>query len=135
MNNQYSILVVDDETNMCSILRRILEKEGYTVNVAANGENAIVIAEKEKPHVVLLDLMMPGMNGREVCQVIRRISPETKIIYFTAKVESDIKKLKELKNEADTFLSKPATSNKILASVNSVLGKKGNGAHSDNSHE
>ncbi|MBN1600847.1 MAG: response regulator [Chitinispirillaceae bacterium] len=122
MNNQYSVLVVDDETNLCVILKRILEKAGYLVNVAANGEKAIALAEKEKPHVVLLDLMMPGMNGREVCQIIKKNSPETKVIYFTAKVESDLKKLKELRNEADTFLSKPATSARILASVSSVLG-------------
>ena len=121
MTSQNTILVVDDEQNMCMILRRILEKAGYGVQVASDGKKAIDIVEKSKPDVILLDLMMPGMNGREVCQVVREISPETKIIYFSAKVESDVEKLKELRSEADTFIAKPATSKKILSSVSAVL--------------
>ncbi|NLE08256.1 MAG: response regulator [Dehalococcoidales bacterium] len=106
------------------ILRRILEKEGYLVNVASDGEKALSIVEKNNPDVVILDLMMPGMNGREVCHAIREMAPATKVIYFSAKVESDVQKLKELKGEADMFLTKPATSKKILSSVNSLLNQK-----------
>jgi len=103
------------------ILRRILEKDGFLVDIASDGEKAIKIVEKSLPDVVILDLMMPGMNGREVCREIRKISPATKVIYFSAKVESDLQKLKELKSEADTFITKPATSKKILSCVNAML--------------
>ncbi|MBN2238723.1 MAG: response regulator [Dehalococcoidales bacterium] len=121
MTTENTILVVDDEQNMCMILRRILEKAEYKVMVASDGEKAIEIVNESKPDVILLDLMMPGMNGREVCQIVRKISPDTKIIYFSAKVESDLDKLKELRSEADIFISKPATSKKILSSVSNLL--------------
>jgi two-component system, OmpR family, alkaline phosphatase synthesis response regulator PhoP len=123
VQQQFSVLVVDDEQNMCLVLRRILEKAGYGVKVASDGKKAISIIKDNKLDVILLDLMMPGMNGREVCQIVRKLSPETKIIYFTAKVESDIQKLKELRSEADTFIAKPATSKRILSSISSVLGQ------------
>lgn len=121
MKNEYSILVVDDEIHMCDVLKRILEKAGYCVEVAPDGEKALILTREKKPDVILLDLMMPGMNGREVCQAVRQLSPDTKVIYLTAKVESDINKLKEIRHEADTFIAKPATSKKILTSIESVL--------------
>lgn len=125
MNKDRTILVVDDEMNMCLVLRRILEKAGYKVIIAVDGLKALDIVRESRPDVILLDLMMPGMNGREVCRIARDLSPETRIIYFTARIESDLKKLKELRSEADTFISKPASSRTILAGVNSVLSKTG----------
>ena len=123
MKNEHSILVVDDEIHMCEVLKRILEKAGYYVFTASDGKKALNITRERKPDVVLLDLMMPGMNGREICQVVREMSPDTKIIYLTAKVESDLGKLKEIRNEADTFIAKPATSKKILSSIENLLHK------------
>lgn len=121
MKNEYTILVVDDEIHMCEILKRLLEKVGYTVFTASNGKKALTITREQKPDVILLDLMMPGMNGREICKVVREISPDTKVIYLTAKVESDLAKLKEIRNEADNFIAKPATSKKILSSIENSL--------------
>ncbi|UCC17881.1 MAG: response regulator [Dehalococcoidales bacterium] len=123
MKNEHSILVVDDEIHMCEVLKRLLKKAGYYVFTASDGKKALNITRERKPDVILLDLMMPGMNGREVCQIVRKMSPDTKVIYLTAKVESDLVKLKEIRNEADTFIAKPATSNKILSSIENVLHK------------
>lgn len=104
-------------------MKRILENAGYLVWTANNGTEALKIAGNVKPDVVVIDLMMPGMSGREVCQKVRVTSPSSRVIYFTAKVESDIQKLKELQREADTLIAKPASSKTILTSVSSVLNK------------
>ena len=116
-----TILVVDDEQTMCTILRRILEKAEYNVLTACNGEKAIEIVKKSPPDVILLDLMIPGMNGREICRAVRELAPETKIIYFSAKVEFDQQKDKTIREEADMFIKKPASSRKILTGITSVL--------------
>lgn len=116
------VLVVDDERHLCNILRRLLKKEGYRVITAVNGEAALKYTEKNKPDVILLDIMMPGINGREVCQKVRRLSTATRIIYFTATVEPfNPSKLKELRSEVDAVIVKPATSKKILSTVSNVL--------------
>lgn len=115
------ILVVDDELHMCNILRRILEREGYKVITALNGETAIRITEEKKPDVILLDIMMPGIDGIEVFRRIRKMSTTTRIIYFTAKAELDTFKLKELKSSADAFIVKPAASKRILSTISNVL--------------
>jgi CheY-like chemotaxis protein len=124
--NGTKVLVVDDELHLCNVLRRILEREGYNVITAPDGETALQFTEEEKPDVILLDLMMPGMDGREVCRRVREFSATTQIIYFTAKVMlTDPLELKELHREADAFITKPATSKQILSKVSGVL----QGAH------
>ena len=116
------VLVVDDEPNMCDIVRRILEKERYKVITAPDGETALKLAEENKPDVILLDIMLPGIDGREVCRRVREVFPATRIIYLTAKVEPDNSlELRELSSEADAFIAKPATSKQILSRVNNVL--------------
>lgn len=121
VKNNYQVLIVDDEVYMCNILHRILRKEGYKVQTAPDGKAALRLVEKIGPDLILLDLMMPGIDGREVCSIVRQLSEKTRIIYFTAKVESDPVKLKELRNEADAFITKPATSKQILSSVKKVF--------------
>ena len=119
--NNPLVLVVDDEPQMCNVIERILEKEGYKVITAPDGETALRLILEKKPDVILLDLEMPGINGREACRRIRELSTKTQIIYFTAKVEQDPTKLKELRNEADAFIAKPANSKQILSKVRAVL--------------
>ena len=122
VTNSPKVLVVDDELHLCNVLRRILEREGYKVITAPDGEAAIQFTEEEKPDVILLDLMMPGIDGREVCRKVREFSATTQIIYFTAKVMlTDPLELKELHREADAFITKPATSKQILSKVSGVL--------------
>jgi len=119
------ILVVDDEINMRNILRRILEKEGYQVLTAPDGETALRIIKAREPEVILLDLMMPGIDGREVSWRVREFSPSTRIIYFTAKTElTSPLKVKELHKGADAFIAKPATSKRILSMVDNMLNNR-----------
>ncbi len=115
------VLIVDDELNMCNVLRRILEKEGYRVITVLDGETALQLAKEKGPDLILLDLMMPGIDGREVCRRVREFSPKTQIIYLTAKAELDPLALKELRSEADAYIAKPATGKQILSRVSAVL--------------
>ncbi len=115
------VLIVDDELQMCNVLRRILKKEGYRVITVLDGETALQLTKENKPDLILLDLMMPGIDGREVCRRVRKSSSKTQVIYFTAKAESDPRALKELRSEADAFIAKPATSKQILSRVSNVL--------------
>ena len=115
------VLVVDDEPRMCNVIERILKQEGYKVITAPDGETALRLIPEKKPDVILLDLLMPGIDGREVCRRVRELPTKTQIIYFTAKVEQDPTKLKEIRSEADAFIAKPATSKQILLRVSRVL--------------
>lgn len=122
VTGSHLVLVVDDELHMCNVLRRILENEGYKVITAPDGETALRLIKEKEPDVILLDLMMPGIDGREVCRRVREFSTSTQIIYFTAKAEPvDPLKLKELRSEADAFITKPASSKQILSRVSRVL--------------
>ena len=128
VTNTPLVLVVDDEFYLCHALSRILEKEGYRVITAPDGETALKFTEEERPDVILLDLLMPGIGGREVCRRVRQFSTVTQIIYFTAKVMlTDPLEMKELRREADAFIAKPATSQQILSKVSGRL----QGAHPD----
>ena len=115
------ILIVDDEPHICAILRRILERERYRVITTPDGKTALQFIREMDIDLILLDLLMPGMDGREICRRSRDFSTKTRIVYFTAKVEPGLKNLKELRNEADAFITKPATSKQILSIVRKVL--------------
>ena len=80
------ILIADDDKNICELLRLYLAKEGYETVIANDGEAAVAAFEKEKPNMVLLDVMMPKMDGWEVCRRIRA-ADNTPVIMLTAKVE------------------------------------------------
>jgi DNA-binding response OmpR family regulator len=116
-----TILVVDDEVHLCNILYRILTAHDYRVKIVTDGKSALEMVEKISPDVIILDLMMPGVDGREVCSVVRQISSKTRVIYFSAKVEPDSARLKELRQESDSFIAKPATAKKLLSIVEKVL--------------
>ena len=116
-----NVLVVDDEFHICTVLRRILVREGYMVKAVSNGNTALNIIVKNHPDVILLDLMMPGINGREICSIVRHLSSETRVIYFTAKIETNPSVLKEIEKEADGFIRKPATARRILNEIDNVL--------------
>lgn len=115
------VLIVDDELNICNALRRILRKEGYLVKAVRDGNSALDIICKKRIDVILLDLMMPGVNGREICSIARHLAAETKVVYFSAFSCSNMGAMKELADEADGFIRKPASSQKILAELHAVL--------------
>ena len=79
------ILVVDDDQNICELLRLYIEKEGYSVVIANEGNQAVAMAESENPDLILLDIMLPGLDGWQVCREVRKIP--VPIIMLTAKGE------------------------------------------------
>lgn len=118
------VLIVDDEPHIRTALRRILELEGYRVDTAADGQSALDLVKNEAPDLLLLDIMMPGISGREVCQEVRRIAPAAKVIYFTAKAEPmNPSALRALGQEADALLAKPSTTRRIVSKVKEVLAR------------
>ncbi len=119
--NEKLVMVVDDEPTMCRILERILIGDGYSVVVAMDGEKTLKLFEEHHPDVVLLDLMLPGMSGHEICHKIKELSETTKIIYLSAKAPpNDPVKFRELKSEADAYIAKPASSKQILTVIEKV---------------
>ena len=113
------ILVADDDRNIGELLRLYLVREGYMPVMAADGEEALKLFEKEKPSLVLLDLMMPKKDGRTVCQEIRKTS-QTPIIMLTAKGEVYDKVL-GLELGADDYIVKPFDPKEVMARIKAVL--------------
>src|SRR5690625_2098979 len=109
------ILVVDDEKPIADILKFNLEKEGYEVVCAYDGYDAIELAEKENPDLVLLDIMLPGKDGNEVCREIRK-TQMMPIIMLTAK-DSEIDKVLGLELGADDYVTKPFSNRELIARV------------------
>src|SRR5699024_8461721 len=99
------ILVVDDEKPIADILKFNLEKEGYEVTCAHDGNDAIALAEEIKPDIILLDIMLPGKDGNEVCREVRK-TQSMPIIMLTAK-DSEIDKVIGLELGADDYVTKP----------------------------
>jgi two-component system, OmpR family, response regulator BaeR len=114
-----TILVVDDETNLRAMLRVYLEQEGYRVVEAADGRAALYVARVEKPDLVVLDLMMPEMNGTEFMRAFGK-EAETPVIMLTAKVE-DTDKILGLEVGADDYVTKPFNVRELVARVRAVL--------------
>ena len=113
------ILVVDDEPNIVNILRSNLEREGYSVLAAYDGEEALKLASTRDPDLILLDCMLPGLDGFDVCKTIRRDST-VPIIMLTAKSE-EIDKILGLELGADDYITKPFSTREVLARVKAQL--------------
>ena len=113
------ILVVDDDTNICELLRLYLEKEGFEVVMAHDGEEAVAKFESEKPSLILLDIMMPKLDGWQVCRQIRQKS-DCPIIMLTAKGET-FDKVLGLELGADDYMVKPFDAKEVVARIKAVL--------------
>ena len=114
-----SVLVVDDDVRILHMMQRTLELEGYRVLRTSNGETAINIFDEITPDLVLLDIMMPGMDGYTVCQRIREFS-QVPIIMVTAKGD-DEEKVQGLDAGADDYITKPFSSQELAARLRAVL--------------
>ena len=114
-----SVLIVEDEKNIADLLQMYLEKEGYAVTVALNGGQGLDKFRAIRPDLVLLDVMMPVMDGWAVCKAIRAES-QTPIIMLTAKAETD-DKVTGLKTGADDYITKPFEMKEVLARIEAVL--------------
>ncbi len=114
-----SVLVVEDDPNIRELLQLYLEKEGYAVTLAADGGQGLEKFRAIRPNLVLLDLMMPVMDGWEVCKAIRE-EGSTPVIMLTAKGETD-DKVTGLKAGADDYVTKPFEMKELLARIEAVL--------------
>ncbi|MBR2454660.1 MAG: response regulator transcription factor [Clostridia bacterium] len=113
------ILIVDDDKNICDLLRMYLEKEGYAVVMEHNGIDAVNTFNTENPDLVLLDIMLPQLDGWQVCREIRKTS-EKPIIMLTAKDET-FDKVLGLELGADDYVTKPFDTKEIVARIKAVL--------------
>ena len=114
-----SILIVEDDNNIADLLRLYLEKEGYQATIAADGTQGIDLYRKLRPDLVLLDVMMPGVDGWGVLRALRQDS-QTPVIMLTAKGET-IDKVSGLKQGADDYITKPFEMKEVLARIEAVL--------------
>ncbi|MDT8717231.1 response regulator transcription factor [Clostridium sp. 19966] len=114
-----NILVVDDEENIVEFIKMGLEAENYVVHTAYDGNSAIIKAIDVKPEIIILDIMLPGMNGFEVCREIKKYI-KTSIIMLTAKDEID-DRVKGLNLGADDYMIKPFSFKELLARINARL--------------
>ena len=117
------IMVVDDDKNICELLRLYLEKEGYEVQLAFNGMQALDMFRNDPPDLMLLDVMMPELDGWQVCREIRKLS-QCPIIMLTAKGEV-FDKVLGLELGADDYVVKPFDAKEIVARVKAVLRRRG----------
>ena len=116
---QRRVLIVDDEVNVCALLGEFFSLKGYAVRMVCRGEEALVLAEVFHPDVVLLDLLMPGMNGIDTLKELKQLRPAPKVLMLSsADLEEVAKGALEL--GADFFVSKPADLAKLEILVNGV---------------
>ncbi|MFN8185146.1 MAG: response regulator transcription factor [Candidatus Nanopelagicales bacterium] len=116
------ILVVEDEQSFSDALSFMLRKEGFDVTVAADGQVAVDLFEQDGADIVLLDIMLPGMSGTEVCRRIRMTS-QVPIIMVTAK-DSEIDKVVGLELGADDYVTKPFSSRELVARIRAVMRRR-----------
>lgn len=116
------ILIVDDEPDILEFLQYNLEKEGYTVVTASDGEAGIQLAERENPDLIILDIMMPKMDGVEVCRVLRSKPQfnQTVITFLTAR-EEDFSQIAALETGGDDYITKPIRPRVFLSRIKALL--------------
>jgi DNA-binding response OmpR family regulator len=117
------ILVVEDEQRLAALLRRVLSEERHTVDVAATGPDGLHMAGSDTYDLVVLDVMLPGMDGVEVCRELRRYDVQTPVLMLTAKGTVD-DRVRGLNAGADDYLVKPFAMEELLARVNALLRRR-----------
>lgn len=118
------ILVVDDEPNINDLISTSLKFSGFDVRSAMNGAQALTIAEEFKPHALVLDVMMPGMNGFEVCEKLRKDGLKVGVLFLTAKDSTD-DKVAGLTIGGDDYMVKPFSLEELIARVRAILRRTG----------
>src|SRR5690606_17906716 len=116
---QQLILVVDDEPKIARLARDYLEKNNFRVVTAGDGQSALTTARKEKPDLIILDLMLPNIDGREVCKILRKES-DVPIIMLTA-LSEEVDQITGLEIGADDYITKPFSPRALVARVRALL--------------
>ncbi len=123
------ILVVDDDSNICELLRMYLEKDGFDTAIASDGEKALELVNSYNPDLILLDIMMPRLDGWQVCREVRKLG-DIPIIMLTAKGEV-FDKILGLELGADDYISKPFDTKEVVARIKAVLRRSSEKAKKD----
>lgn len=126
MSSKYKILLVDDEPDILEFLSYNLKKEAYNVYIASNGKEAVMIAKKENPHLIILDVMMPDMDGIETCREIREIPglKDVMIAFLTARNE-DYSQIAGFDVGADDYINKPIKPRVLISRIKALLRRSG----------
>lgn len=128
----HQILAIDDEKDILKLLQYNLEKEGYQISVAQSGEQGLELAKSKKPDLILLDLMLPGMDGLEVCKILQanRDTKQIPILMLTAK-STEVDQIVGLELGAADYIAKPFSIKVLLAKIKNILKKKGSDTEED----
>ena len=116
MEEKKTVLIVEDEKGIVDILRFNLEKEGYAVLTAYDGETGLALAQEKNPDIILLDVMLPKMNGFDVCRILRENGSSVPVIILTAR-EEETDKVLGLEIGADDYITKPFSMRELMARV------------------
>ncbi|MDM5317781.1 response regulator transcription factor [Fictibacillus sp. b24] len=119
MSNEYSIYLVEDEQDLAQVLKAYMEKEGWSVSVFHNGEDALKTAEENKPHLWILDIMLPGMDGYEIIKEIKKNS-DIPVIFVSAR-DQDLDRIVGLELGSDDYLAKPFMPRELVIRVRKLL--------------
>jgi two-component system, OmpR family, alkaline phosphatase synthesis response regulator PhoP len=135
-NNAFTVLLVDDEADILDFVGYNLRKEGYNVLTSDNGRDAIVKAKESLPHLILLDVMMPEMDGIETCREIKRMPglENALVVFFTARSE-DFTQILSLDAGGDDYITKPIKPAVLISKVNSLLRRHQAAKESPNVYE
>lgn len=127
MNDEYKILLVDDEEDILNFLSYNLKKEGYEVYTALNGQDGIELAKKQNPHLIVLDVMMPEMDGIETCRILRenKETSNTLIVFLSARSE-DYTQIAGFDSGADDYITKPIKPRVFISRIKALLRRTGN---------
>lgn len=131
-NKEITILLVDDEPDILEIVRYNLTAEGYRVEISENGVQAIAQAKKLRPHLIIMDVMMPKMDGLEACEKIRKLPElsESLIVFLTARAE-DYSQMAGFEAGADDYITKPIRPKVLVSKVKALLRRFKNNGESD----
>ena len=126
---EQKVLIIEDEENLLEALRYSLEREGFSVLTATDGEGGLQLAREGVPDLILLDVMLPRLDGLEVCRILRRETP-TPILMLTAKSE-EIDRVVGLELGADDYVTKPFSMRELVARIRAMLRRSSMAAQSD----
>ncbi len=122
MPNAPKVLVVDDSATLCLIMARTLEKAGYQVITASNGKDGLAKALRERPHCVVLDVVLPGISGFGLCRQLRALDPQRNLsIIMVSTKSSSIDQTWGLRQGADRYLPKPFSEEALVRTVGEVI--------------
>jgi two-component system, OmpR family, alkaline phosphatase synthesis response regulator PhoP len=131
-NSKYSVLLVDDEPDIIEFLSYNLRRDGFIVHTSNNGKDAIDLAIEYQPHLIVLDIMMPGMDGIEACRAIRSNTSlkNTAITFLTARGE-DYSQIEGFEAGADDYIKKPVSPRVLVSRIKALLKRFENSEHTD----